>query len=84
MFLKDCVSRAEMLADCEEFGLCEITVKELIDAGATKVTYESQWGYGHVGVWGLGHPKPQLKARRKIAMKVRIVEWPLFARGLDS
>lgn len=88
MFLKDCVTSAEMLAPPNEaFGLCEISIEALLSAGVTKVTYEPSWGFGHCGVWGL-KPKVDGKGthgrRRNVAKAVQIVEWPAFARELAS
>jgi len=80
MYLKDCVSREEVMKGHEAFGLCEILVSEILQAGATKITYEpDDGGYGHCGVWGL-RAKPGRKARRAIAIAARVVVPPLFAR----
>lgn len=78
MFLKDCVSQDAMLIGHEDFGLCEISVAEILAAGATRVSYEPDGGYGHCGVWGLTGSRAAV--RRAIAIACRIVIMPGFAR----
>ncbi len=75
MALASLVRPEQVLSGFAGFGLCEIAVSVLIDLGL-RVTYQPEYGEGHVAVWGLDSNKPGIKLARKIAHRALVIQAP--------